>query len=75
MEQYAIDVYIEVKGKTDMELFCSVATVNEEIKVIYISDIETENDFSSADFIEALIVKLLDSFGWDRVRWLRIPED
>jgi len=75
MEQDAIDVYIEVKGKKETELFCSVATINEELKVIYISDIETENDFLLADFIESLIVELLDSFGWDRVRWLYVPED
>ena len=74
-EPYAIDVYIEVKGKRKKKLLFSVATINDELKVIYVSEIETENDFLLADFIESLIIQLLDNFGWDRVRWLYVPED
>ena len=67
-EQYAIDVFTEVMGEKEMRLLFSIATVNEEIKVIYVSCPET-------DLIEFLIVNLLGRFGWDRVKWLCIPEE
>ena len=70
-EQYAIDVFAEVMGEKEMQLLFSIATVNEEIKVIYVSYPETD----VAYLVEFLIVNLLERFGWDRVKWLHIPEE
>jgi hypothetical protein len=74
-EKYAIDVYVDFDGRPQM-LF-SIATVNEEIKAVYltkdISDVEHCTKYMVADFVHNVIESLLEKFGWDNVKWLFIP--
>lgn len=74
-EKYAIDVYVDFDGRPQM-LF-SIATINEEIKAIYltkdISDVEYRTKYTAADFVHDVIETLLEKFGWDNVKWLFIP--